>query len=67
MKLPDIDTQVVVSVRYVLVLRVHVRYVQNNQQLKELQAAYKNRSWFDISLNGTRMLSCNGVERVTEV
>ena len=46
---------------------VHVMYVQNNQQLKELQAAYKNRKRFDIGLNGARMLSCNGVERVTEV
>ena len=48
-------------------LGVYVRYVQNNPQLKELQAAYKNLKRFDISLNGTRMLSCNGVERVTEV
>ena len=31
----------VVSVRYFLMLRVDVKIVQNNQQIKELQAAYK--------------------------
>ena len=45
--------KIVVSVRYFLMLRVHVRIVQNNQQIKELQAAYKIRKQFDISLNGT--------------
>ena len=34
-------------------LRVHVKMLQNNQQIKELQAAYKNRKRFTISLNGT--------------
>ena len=33
-------------------LRVHVKILQNNQQIKELQAAYKNRKRFVISLNG---------------
>ena len=57
----------VVSVRYFLILCVHVKILQNNQQIKELQAAYENRKRFTISLNGTYMLSCNGVARVTEV
>ena len=34
-------------------LHEHVRIVQNNQQIKELQAAYKNCKLFDISLNRT--------------
>ena len=34
-------------------LRVHVKIVQNNQQIKKLQAAYENRKRFDNSLNGT--------------
>ena len=33
--------------------RVHVKILQNNQQIKELQAAYKNRKLFTIRLNGT--------------
>ena len=43
----------VVSVRYFLILCVHVKILQNNQQIKELQAAYENRKRFTISLNGT--------------
>ena len=43
----------VVSVRYFLKLSVHVTILQNNQQIKELQAAYENRKPFTISLNGT--------------
>ena len=43
----------VVSVRYFLILCVHVKIIQNNQQLKELQAAYENRKRFTINLNGT--------------
>ena len=58
----------VVSVRYFLMLHVHVKILQNNQQIKELQAAYKNRKRFTIRLNGTyTKLTCNGVARVTEV
>ena len=34
-------------------LRVHVKTLQNNQQIKELKAAYKNRKRFTIRLNGT--------------
>ena len=36
-----------------LMLCVHVKFVQNYQQIKELQAAYKNRKRFHISWNGT--------------
>ena len=36
-----------------LILRVHVKIVQNDQQIQELQAAYKNRKRFQISWNGT--------------
>ena len=47
----------VVSVRYFLILCVHVKILRNNQQIKELQAAYgfayENRKRFTISLNGT--------------
>ena len=43
----------VVSVRYFLILCVQVKILQNNQQIKELQAAYENRKRFTISLNGT--------------
>ena len=39
--------------RYFLILCVHVKILQNNQQIKELQAAYENRKQFTISLNGT--------------
>ena len=42
-----------VSIRYFLILGVHVKILQNNQQIKELQAAYENRKRFTISLNGT--------------
>ena len=42
-----------VAVRYFLILCVHVKILQNNQQIKELQAAYENRKRFTISLNGT--------------
>ena len=42
-----------VSVRYFLILFVHVKILQNNQQIKELQAAYENHKRFTISLNGT--------------
>ena len=41
------------SVRYFLILFVHVKILQNNQQIKELQAAYENRKRITISLNGT--------------
>ena len=41
------------SVRYFLILCVHVKILQNNQQIKEIQAAYENRKLFTISLNGT--------------
>ena len=41
----------VVSVRYFLILCVYVKKLQNNQQIKELQAAYENRKRFTISLN----------------
>ena len=34
-------------------LLVHVNILQNNQQIKEWQAAYENRKQFTISLNGT--------------
>ena len=34
-------------------LHVYEKIFQNNQQIKELQAAYKNRKRFTISLNGT--------------
>ena len=40
-------------VRYFLILCVNVKILQNNQQIKELQAAYENRKRFTISLNGT--------------
>ena len=43
----------VVSVRYFLILFVHVKILQNDQKIKELQAAYENRERFTISLNGT--------------
>ena len=43
----------VVSVRYFLILCVHVKILQNNQQIKKKQAAYENRKRFTISLNGT--------------
>ena len=43
----------VVSVRYFLIVCVHVKILQNNQQIKEIQAAYENRKRFTISLNGT--------------
>ena len=36
-----------------LMLRVHVKIVQNDQQIKELQTTYKNRKRFSIRLNGT--------------
>ena len=36
-----------------LMLREHVKIVQNDQQIQELQAAYKNRKRFHISWNGT--------------
>ena len=42
-----------VSVRYFLILCVHVKILQNNQQITEFQAAYENRKRFTISLNGT--------------
>ena len=32
---------------------VHVKILQNNQQIKELQVAYENCKRFTISLNGT--------------
>ena len=38
---------------YFLILCVHVKILQNNLQIKELQAAYENRKRFTISLNGT--------------
>ena len=41
-----------VSVRYFLILCVDVKVLQNNQQIKELHAAYENRKRFTISLNG---------------
>ena len=47
------EIKAVVSVRYFLMLCVHVKILQNNQQIKELQAAYENRKRFTISLNGT--------------
>ena len=47
------EIKAVVSVRYFLILCVHVKILQNNQQIKELQAAYENRKRFTISLNGT--------------
>ena len=56
----------VIYVRYFLILCVHVKILQNNQQIKELQAAYEIRKRFTISLYGT-YLSSNGVARVTEV
>ena len=37
----------------ILILCVHVKILQNNQQIMELQAAYENRKRFTISLNGT--------------
>ena len=46
---------------------VHVKILQNNELIKELQAAYKKPvsgsplDWME------HMLSCNGVARVTEV
>ena len=36
-----------------LILSVHIKILQNNQQIKELQAAYENRKRFTVSLNGT--------------
>ena len=39
--------------RYFLILCVHVKILQNNQQIKEIQAAYENRKRFTISLNRT--------------
>ena len=36
-----------------LMLRVHVKIVKNDQQIQELQAAYKNRERFHISWNRT--------------
>ena len=39
-----------------LMLRVHVKIVQNDQQIKELQTAYKNRKQFSIRLNGTNAM-----------
>ena len=47
------EIMAVVSVRYFLILCVHVKILQNNQQIKELQTAYENRKRFIISLNGT--------------
>ena len=47
------EIMAVVSVRYFLILCVHVKILQNNQQIKELHAAYENRKRFTISLNGT--------------
>ena len=47
------EIKAVVSVRYFLILGVHVKILQNNQQIKELQAAYENHKRFNISLNGT--------------
>ena len=41
------------SFRYFLMLCVHVKILQNNQQIRELQAAYEIRKRFTISLNGT--------------
>ena len=35
-----------------LMLRVHVKIVQNDRHIKELHAAYKNRKRFHISWNG---------------
>ena len=43
----------VVSARYFLMLRVHLKILKNIQQIKELQTAYENRKQFTISLNGT--------------
>ena len=43
----------VVSDRYFLILCVHVKILQNNLQIKELQAAYEIRKQFTIRLNGT--------------
>ena len=37
----------------ILLLCVHVKILQNNLLIKELQAAYENRKRFNISLNGT--------------
>ena len=42
-----------IPVRYFLILCVHVKILQNNLQIKDLQAAYENRKRFTISLNGT--------------
>ena len=39
--------------QFFLIIRVHVKILQNNQQIKELQAGYENRKRFTISLNGT--------------
>ena len=47
------EIKTVVSVRQFLMLRVHVKILQNNHPIKELQAAYKNRQRFTIRLNGT--------------
>ena len=43
----------VVSVSYFLILCENVKILQNNLQIKELQATYENRKRFTISLNGT--------------
>ena len=37
----------------IYMLHVHIKILQNNQQRKELQAAYKNHKRFTIRLNGT--------------
>ena len=52
-RLSSFEIEIVVSVRYVLMLHVHVKILQNNQQIKELQATYKNRKRFTIRLNRT--------------
>ena len=41
------------TVRYFLMLRVHLKILQNIQRIQELQTAYENRKQFTISLNGT--------------
>ena len=47
------EIKAVVSVRYFLMLCVHLKILQNIQQIKELQTTYENRKQFTISLNGT--------------
>ena len=58
----EAESQAVFAVSYVRNVRgramlpdsnVHVKILQNNLQIKELQAAYENRKRFTISLNGT--------------